>query len=54
MSNRKPIFDNRKLALIPSFFNGVYANNIDAFIPELWANESIAILEENMVAGINN
>ena len=26
------------------------ANNIDAFIPELWAQESLAILEENMVA----
>jgi hypothetical protein len=28
-----------------------YANNNDALIPELWANESLAILEENMVAG---
>ena len=28
----------------------VYDNNIDPFIPELWANESLAILEENMVA----
>jgi P22 coat protein - gene protein 5 len=27
-----------------------YDNNIDPFIPELWANESLAILEENMVA----
>lgn len=26
-----------------------YANDVDAFIPELWANESLAILEENMV-----
>lgn len=26
-----------------------YANDIDAFIPELWANESLMILEENMV-----
>lgn len=26
-------------------------NNVDAFIPELWAKESIAILLENMVAG---
>lgn len=26
-----------------------YGNNNDAFIPEMWANESLAILEENMV-----
>ena len=26
-----------------------YANDNDALIPELWANESLAILEENMV-----
>lgn len=26
------------------------ANSFDAFVPELWANESLAILEENMVA----
>jgi len=29
----------------------VYSNSIDALIPELWAMESIAILEENMVMG---
>lgn len=28
-----------------------YANDNDALIPELWARESIAVLEENMVAG---
>lgn len=28
-----------------------YANDFDALIPELWANESLAILEENMVMG---
>lgn len=28
----------------------VYANDVDAFIPELWAQESLAILEENIVA----
>jgi len=28
-----------------------YANDIDAFIPEIWAQESLMILEENMVAG---
>lgn len=26
------------------------ANSLDAFVPQLWANESIAILQENMVA----
>ncbi len=31
-------------------FKTVYANDVDALIPELWANESLAILEENMVA----
>lgn len=38
----------RTLAAIP--FRTVYDNSIDPFIPELWANESLAILEENMVA----
>lgn len=28
-----------------------YSNDIDAYIPEFWANESLAILEENMVIG---
>jgi hypothetical protein len=28
----------------------VYANSLDAFIPEVWANESVAILLENMIA----
>lgn len=28
----------------------VYANDVDAYIPEFWANESLAILQENMVA----
>ncbi len=31
-------------------FVTVYDNSIDAFIPEQWANESIALLMENMVA----
>lgn len=30
----------------------LYANSLDAFVPELWAQESLAILEENMVAGM--
>lgn len=29
----------------------VFDNNIEAFVPELWANEAIALLEENMIAG---
>jgi hypothetical protein len=28
----------------------VYANDVDAYIPEFWANEGLAILQENMVA----
>ena len=31
-------------------FAAVYDNSLDAYIPELWAQESLAILEENMVA----
>ncbi len=31
-------------------FSTVYVNDVDALIPELWANESLAILEENMIA----
>jgi hypothetical protein len=31
------------------FFKPVYVNDVDALIPEIWANESIAILLENMV-----
>lgn len=27
----------------------LYANSLDAYVPELWANESLAILMENMV-----
>lgn len=30
-------------------FKSVYANSLDAFIPELWAMESVQILVENMV-----
>jgi len=32
-----------------NFYPLCYANDNDALIPELWANESLAILEENMV-----
>lgn len=31
-------------------FGLVYENDVDVFIPELWANEGIAILVENLVA----
>jgi len=30
-------------------FAACYENNLDAYIPELWAQEGLAILEENMV-----
>ena len=34
-----------------NLFNKMYfANSLDAFIPEFWANESLAVLEENLVA----
>lgn len=33
-------------------FRSTYANDNEAFIPELWAQESLAILEENMVIGM--
>jgi hypothetical protein len=32
-----------------NFYPLCYANDNDALVPELWANESLAILEENMV-----
>lgn len=32
-------------------FRSVYDNSIDAYIPELWANESLLILQETMVIG---
>lgn len=37
--------------MIKKLFILAYANDVDAFIPELWAQESLMILEENMVAG---
>lgn len=44
---RLPILSLIKATVFPV----VYDDYPDAFIPELWANESIAILEENMVMG---
>jgi hypothetical protein len=38
------------LSVSKKVFRLAYANDLDAFIPELWANESILILVENMVA----
>lgn len=35
--------------LYSSPFVLVYANSLDPFVPEIWAQESLAILEENMV-----
>ncbi len=37
--------------LVANAFRAVYDDFPSAFTPELWANESIAILEENMVIG---
>ena len=31
-------------------FINVYANDVDAFIPEFWAQEGLALLEENLIA----
>lgn len=46
----KPL--NLLLALpFASVYEGTVEGYPDAYIPELWANESIAILEENMVMG---
>lgn len=41
---------NMKLRAL-AIFAGAYANDNDALIPELWAQEGIAILAEEMVAG---
>ena len=32
-----------------NFFKPVFANDLDAWVPEIWANESVALLVENMV-----
>lgn len=40
-----------KIKFLPAApFVAVYANDTDAYVPEIWARESLAILEENMVA----
>jgi len=38
-----------KFSLLPTMSMIAAINNNDAFVPEHWANESVAILEENMV-----
>jgi hypothetical protein len=40
----------RTLNLIPTLLIVAYANDNDAFVPEVWAQESLMILENNMVA----
>lgn len=37
--------------LLTNVWVPVYANDLDAFIPELWAQEGLLLLENNMVAG---
>jgi len=37
--------------LIATPWKSVFANDLDAFVPEVWAQESLMILENNMVAG---
>lgn len=39
----------RKIYAVPFF--AAYANDVDAYVPEFWAQESLAILEENMIVG---
>ncbi len=39
-----------KIRMAAAPFRAVYTNSLTPFNPELWANESLAILEENMVA----
>jgi len=36
--------------LFTKIWNPVFANDLDAFIPEVWAQESLMVLEANMVA----
>ena len=40
-----------KLALIQTLVATSYANDLDAFVPEVWAQESLMILENAMVLG---
>lgn len=38
------------IGLLGNVFQTVHANSLDAFVPEVWAQESLMILEANMVA----
>lgn len=38
------------ISLLPQVFQFVYANDFSSYVPSLWANESLLILEESMVA----
>lgn len=40
------------ISFVKTPFRTFYANDVDAYIPEFWAMESIALLEENMVGGM--
>lgn len=37
--------------MIYTIWTPVFANDLDAFVPELWAQEGLLLLENNMVAG---
>src|SRR5664280_518751 len=41
--------DNMKSQYLSRPFAVCYENSLDAYVPELWAQEGLAILEENMV-----
>ena len=38
--------------ILAAGYVAAYDNDLDALVPELWAQESLAVLEENMVAGL--
>lgn len=46
-----PMLHNVFTPKFANISNNFYANSLDPFVPELWANESLAILEENLVMG---
>jgi hypothetical protein len=47
-TNHKAIMSH---ALIPTILVLAYENDLDAFVPEIWAQESLMILENNMILG---
>lgn len=38
-----------KVVLLGIPYFPAFSNSVDPYVPEFWANESLAILEENMV-----